>query len=66
MGAEGHNGVGEGIHGVGVVEGLSTEEAVENGTRVKRRAVVDVLVGLDNPDKLLNGVVEVELNLVGR
>jgi hypothetical protein len=66
VGAEGHNGVGEGIDGVGVVEGLSTEEAVENGTRVKRRAVVDVLVGLDDPDELLNGVVEVELNLVGR
>ena len=66
VGTEGHNGVGEGIDGVGVVEGLSTEEAVENGTRVKRRAVVDVLVGLDDPDKLLNGVVEVELNLVGR
>ena len=64
--AECHNGVGEGIDGVGVVEGLSTEETVENGTRVERRAVVDVLVGLDDPDKLLNGVVEVELDLVGR
>ena len=66
VGTEGHNGVGEGVNSVGVVEGLSTEETVENGTRVKRRAVVDVLVGLDNPDELLNGVVEVELNLVGR
>ena len=66
VGSEGHNGVGEGVNSVGVVEGLSTEETVENGTRLKRRAVVDVLVGLDNPDELLNGVVEVELNLVGR
>jgi hypothetical protein len=41
----------------GVVKGLAT---------LKRRAVVDVLVGLDNPNKLLNGVVEVELDLVGR
>jgi len=65
VGAKSHDGVGEGINGVGVVEGLSAEEAVKNGARLKRRAVVDVLVGLDNPDKLLNGVVEVELDLVG-
>jgi hypothetical protein len=64
--AESHDSVGQGIDGVGVVEGLSTEEAVKNGTGVERRAVVDVLVGLDNPDELLNGVVEVELDLVGR
>jgi hypothetical protein len=63
---EGHNGVGKGVNGVGVVEGLSAEETVKNGSGVKRRAVVDVLVGLDNPDKLLNGVVKVELDLVGR
>jgi hypothetical protein len=63
--AESHDGVGEGIDGVGVVEGLSAEEAVKNGARLERRAVVDVLVRLDNPDKLLNGVVEVELDLVG-
>ncbi len=66
VGSEGHNGVGEGINRVGVVEGLSTEETVKNGARLKRRAVVDVLVGLDNPDKLLNRVVKVELDLVGR
>ena len=65
VGAESHDGVGEGINSVGVVEGLSAEEAVKNGARLKRRAVVDVLVGLDNPDKLLNGVVKVELDLVG-
>ncbi len=64
--SEGHNGVGEGIDGVGVVEGLSTEEAVKDGSGLKGRAVVDVLVRLDNPDKLLNGVVEVKLDLVGR
>jgi hypothetical protein len=63
---KGHDSVGEGINGVGVVEGLSTEEAVKNGARLERRAVVDVLVGLDNPDKLLNGVVKVKLDLVGR
>jgi hypothetical protein len=64
--SEGHNGVGEGINGVSVVEGLSTEEAVKDGSRLKGRAVVDVLVRLDNPDKLLNRVVEVKLDLVGR
>ena len=63
--AESHDGVGQGIDGVGVVEGLSTEETVKNGARLEGRAVVDVLVGLDNPDKLLNGVVKVELDLVG-
>jgi len=63
--AESHDGVGEGIDSVGVVEGLSTEEAVKNGVVLEGRAVVNVLVGLDNPDKLLNGVVKVELDLVG-
>ena len=63
--AESHDSVGEGINRVGVVEGLSAEEAVKNRARLERRAVVDVLVGLDNPDKLLNRVVKVELDLVG-
>jgi len=63
--SEGHNGVGESINSVGVVEGLSAEETVEDTARLERRAVVDVLVGLDNPDKLLNRVVEVKLDLVG-
>ena len=62
---ERHNGVGEGVDGVGVVEGLSAEETVKNGTGLKRRAVVDVLVGLNDPNELLNGVVKVELDLVG-
>ena len=65
VGAESHDGVGEGIDSVGVVEGLSAEQAVKNGVGLKRRAVINVLVGLDDPDKLLNGVVEVELDLVG-
>jgi len=63
---EGHNGVGKGINSVGVVEGLSTKEAVKNGTSLKRRAVVNVLVRLNDPDKLLHGVVKVKLDLVGR
>jgi len=63
---ESHDGVREGVDGVGVVEGLGAEQTVEDGALVKRRAVVDVLVGLDDPDELLNRVVKVELDLVGR
>ena len=65
LAAEGVDGVGEGINGVGVVEGLGTEEVVEELTALQGRAVVNVAVGLDDPDELLNGVVEVELDLVG-
>ena len=65
LAAEGVDGIGKGIHGVGVVEGLGTEEVVEELTALQGRAVVDVAVGLDDPDELLNGVVEVELDLVG-
>jgi hypothetical protein len=54
------------INGISVVEGLSTEESVEKLTANKRRAVVNVLVRLNNPDKLLNRVVKVELDLVRR
>jgi hypothetical protein len=60
------DGIGKSIDGVGVVEGLSTEKPVKKLTALKRRAVVDVLIGLDYPDELLNGVVKVELDLVGR
>jgi hypothetical protein len=54
------------IDSIGVVEGLSTENAVEKLVALQRRAVVDILIGLNNPNKLLNGVVKVELDLVGR
>jgi hypothetical protein len=60
------DGIGQSINSVSVVEGLSTKEPVKKLTALKRRAVVDVLIGLDNPDELLNGVVKVELDLVGR
>jgi uncharacterized membrane protein len=58
--------IGKSIDGISVVEGLSTEKPVEKLVAVERRTVVNVLIGLDNPDKLLNGVVKVELDLVGR
>jgi hypothetical protein len=54
----------ESIDGISVVEGLGTEDLEEESIASQRRAVVNVLVRLDNPDKLLNGVVKVELNLV--
>jgi len=58
-------GVGEGINRISVVEGLGSKNAEETGSGRKTSAVVNVLVGLNNPDKLLDGVVEVELDLVG-
>jgi hypothetical protein len=63
---EGVDGIGKSINGVSVVEGLGTKKPVKKLTALKRRAVVNVLIGLDYPDELLNGVVKVELDLVGR
>jgi hypothetical protein len=63
---EGVDGIGKSINRISVVEGLGTKEPVQKLTALKRRAVVDVLIRLDNPDKLLNRVVKVELDLVGR
>ena len=65
LGAEGVKSVGEGIDGISVVERLSTEELEEGGVADEGRAVVDVSIGLHNPDELLHGVVEVQLDLVG-
>ena len=64
--AKGMDGVGEGIYGIGVVEGLGAEDVEEGALAVKGGTVVYVGVRLDNPDKLLDGVVEVKLDLVGR
>uniref|UniRef100_A0A6C0IQG3 Uncharacterized protein n=1 Tax=viral metagenome TaxID=1070528 RepID=A0A6C0IQG3_9ZZZZ len=64
--SEGLDGVGKSINGVSVVERLSTKGLVEGSTALKRSTVIDVSIGLHNPDKLLTGVVEVELDLVGR
>jgi len=52
------------INGISVVEGLSTEDLEKESITSQGRAVVNVLIRLDNPDKLLNGVVKVELDLV--
>jgi len=63
--SEGVDSVGEGVNGISVVEGLGTQNLEEEGVAHKGRAVVDVLIRLDNPNQLLDGVVEVELDLVG-
>jgi hypothetical protein len=60
------DGVGEGINGISVVEGLGTEGLEKKTTTLKRRAVIDVGIRLNNPHQLLARVVEVELDLVGR
>jgi hypothetical protein len=53
------------INGISVVEGLGTKGLEKNRGSIKRRAVVDVSIRLNNPDKFLARVVEVELNLIG-
>ena len=63
---EGHDGVGESIDGIGVVERLGSHGVIQHVATLERRAVINVGIGLDDPDKLLTGVVEVELDLVGR
>ena len=64
--AERHDGVRESIDGVGVIERLGAKGLVEHAVLLERGAVVNILVRLDDPDKLLARVVEVELDLVGR
>jgi len=63
--SESMNSVGKSINSVSVVEGLGTKHLEKKGITDQRRAVVNVLIRLDNPDELLHGVVEVELDLVG-
>ena len=63
--SEGMDSVGESINGIGVVERLSTEHLEKKSITDKGRAVINVLIRLHNPHKLLHGVVEVELDLVG-
>jgi hypothetical protein len=58
--------VGESINGISVVEGLGTENLEQESITDQRRAIVNVLIRLNNPDQLLNGVIEVELDLIGR
>ena len=52
------------INGISVVERLSTKDLEKKSIACQGRAVVNVLVRLYDPDKLLNRVVEVQLDLV--
>ncbi len=63
---EGVDGVGKSINGISVVERLGTKGLEKGAVGLKGRAVVNVSIRLHNPDKLLTGVVEVQLDLVGR
>jgi len=63
---EGVHGVGKSINGISVVERLGTKGLVKGLATLQRSTVVNVGIRLDNPHKLLTGVVEVELDLVGR
>jgi hypothetical protein len=58
--------VGEGVNGVSVVEGLGAKNLEQESIAHKGRAIVNVLIGLNDPDELLNGVVKVELDLITR
>ena len=61
---ESMDGVRKSVDGISVVEGLGTKNLEKSGIASQGRAVVNVLIGLDDPDKLLNGVVKVKLDLV--
>jgi hypothetical protein len=62
---ESMDGIGKSVDGIGVVERLGTKSLVKKLTTLQRGAVINITVRLDNPDKLLARVVEVELDLVG-
>jgi hypothetical protein len=61
---EGMDSVRKSINGISVVERLGTKNLEKGGITKEGRTVINVLIRLDNPDKLLHRVVEVELNLV--
>ncbi len=60
------DGIGKRVEGVGVVEGLGAQHLEEHAVAHEGRAVINVLIGLHDPDELLDGVVKVQLDLVGR
>ena len=64
--AERVDGVRESVNRISVVEGLGSKNLEEKRVAREGRAIIDVLIGLDDPNELLDGVVEVELDLVGR
>jgi len=62
----GGDGVGKSVNGIGVVERLGSESLPEKLSRsIKGCTVVNMGIWLNDPDKFLARVVEVQLNLVG-
>jgi hypothetical protein len=64
--SEGVDSIRKSINGICVVERLGSKDLEEKSITGQRRTVVNVLIRLDNPDELLNRVVEVKLDLVRR
>ena len=62
--SESVNSIGESINSISVVERLSTQYLEQESITYQGRAVVNVLIRLDNPDQFLYRVVEVEFDLV--
>jgi hypothetical protein len=62
--SESVDGIRKSINGISVVEGLGTKHLEKKSIASQRRAIIHVLIGLDDPDELLHGVVEVQLDLV--
>jgi hypothetical protein len=58
------DGVGKSIDGISVIERLGTKNSVKRLATLKSRAVINILIRLDNPDELLDGMIEVKLDLV--
>ncbi len=58
------DGVGKSIDGIGVVEGLGAKDLEQGGVAKERRAIINVLVRLNNPDQFLYWVVKIKLDLV--
>jgi hypothetical protein len=62
---ESMDGIRKSINSIGIIERLGTKSLEKSLTALKGSTVINVSIGLHNPDKLLTGVVEVKLDLVG-
>ena len=58
------NSIRKSIYCISVVEWLCTKDFEKKSIANKGRAIIYILVWLNNPNKLFNWVVEVEFNLV--
>jgi len=63
---KGMDGIRKSIDGISIVERLGTKSLVKGLTALKRCTVINVGIRLNNPNKFLTRMVEVELDLVGR